>query len=196
MKAYFFQRLLAYLIDFFIITLVMWPIQWIIPTGHADEKSEELLEISEQFTKQEIDEKEYYNRTAELNYEISKDTAALSIVEIMIYLLYFVFYQGYNKGQTFGKRMMKIKVQSTEKKELTYDALLKRTLLNQTLYASILLAVLLLFLNATSYFLWNGILILSSMILLIVMVVMVMFRKDGRGLHDLIAHTEVVIVEK
>jgi uncharacterized RDD family membrane protein YckC len=53
----------------------------------------------------------------------------LSLITILIEVLYFVVFQLYNGGQTFGKKITKIKVVS-ESNDLTMNQMIFRSLLS------------------------------------------------------------------
>lgn len=101
-------------------------------------------------------------------------------------------FQFYNKGQTIGKKLMRLRVVSVKDSDLTLNQITYRGLIINSILSNILIIGSLLFLNRDYYYYASsGIQMLSSLIL-IVTLIMILFRKDGRGLHDVIANTKVI----
>lgn len=195
MKAYFLQRVLAYFIDSIVVFFLVLPFSFFIPIGNYNELNEELVILEEQYIQGKEDIDQFITIGSDLSYEISKCSAPLTIVEIAIYILYFVVYQRYNNGQTIGKKCMKIRIKKVDDSSLSYDDLIKRVFINQFLIFSILLLITLPFMDGITYMMFSASLSFVIVILFLVMLFMVMFRKDGRGIHDFFAKTEVVLVD-
>lgn len=195
MKAYFLQRVISYFIDSILVFLLVLPFSYIIPLGDYNELSDKLVVLEEKYLQEEVTIDQFITEGSELSYEMSKSSAPLTIVEIIIYILYFVVYQRYNNGQTIGKKWMKIKIKKVDDSQLSYDDLIKRGFINQFWIFSIILLVTLPFMDSITYMMWNSALSFIMVILFLIMLFMVMLRKDGRGIHDFVANTEVVLVD-
>ena len=130
----------------------------------------------------------------DLGYDISKQTVIISIVSIVISLLYYVVYPCYNNGQTFGKKLMKIKIKKTNDKELSMNDLLIRSMINNSVLVSIINVILVLFLSKDLYLSTSSFVGVIQYIVLIISLIMIAFTKNAQGLHDKVVHTEVVMV--
>lgn len=100
-KAYFLQRLLAYVLDMTIVVLVSTLISYpFISTKTVDKLNKQSSEILEKYQNQEISAKTYFNQSMDNSYQLSKETGLTNIVTIVVYVLYFIVYQMYMNGQT------------------------------------------------------------------------------------------------
>ena len=114
-KASFRKRLCAYLIDIFVVSLLASLI--VVPFIDAksvDKLDKNMVEVTEAYVNNEIDEMTFLSESESINYQLAKLTGTLTFVTIIIKMLYFIVFQLYNKGQTLGKSMFGIRVQSND----------------------------------------------------------------------------------
>ena len=110
-NASFVQRLGAYLIDMFLILLISSIVTMPFTSSNNYEKlSEETNKVVEEYTNGKIDMNTYMNRVSSISYDMARETGLSSIIMIAVYVLYFIVYQYYNKGQPVGKKLMKIRI--------------------------------------------------------------------------------------
>lgn len=194
--AKFSVRFLAYLIDSIILGLILAFITLIIPTS-ANEKnlSNELDELQNKITTQEISLNEYINQAIDINYQMSKERAWYSIINIVFILIYFVIIPFYNDGATFGKRKCGIKVVSNDG-NLTMNQLIIRNFIINGLLQLLLLMSLLYLLPNKQFFFAQIVISILQFVIMIVTIAYMLKRKDGKGLHDIITNTKVIEVEK
>lgn len=192
-KPYFFPRLVAYIIDILLVSIVSTGILFFIPENkNYDKYMEEYEKIQVDFIDEKIDVDEYLNKSIDVVYDIDYANVIPMIVEVVLIILYFVVFQFYNKGQTLGKKLMKLRVVSTKNNDLSLNQVAYRALIINSILANILILGSLLFIGKNYYFYISLGLQFLVAILEIVVLMMVMFRKDGRGLHDIIAGTKVI----
>lgn len=195
MKAYFLPRFIAYIIDIILVFMVSTLIITVIPkNSNIEQLQKETKEINEKFTNKEITQKQYIERAKTLTYDYQYANVPYSIVDIVILILYFVIFQFYNKGQTFGKKLMKVRMVSSDESALTMNQLIVRALVLQSILINIALIGAVLFMKKYYYYTDLSLTLLQSAIIL-VSVGMVLFRNDGRGIHDMIAKTKVIMIE-
>lgn len=195
-KAYFFPRVFAYFIDIIIVSIVATLICYFIPMDNVNLLQQELTNVQEKFLNEEISEEEYLNQTALISYDLDYASVPSYIVEVGLVILYFVVFQFYNKGQTLGKRLMKIRVVSSEEgRELTINDYLYRSIILNAVLGNILIILFVLFMARDYYFYASFTLQMIQIVLSLVTIFMVLFRKDGRGLHDMVAHSKVVMID-
>lgn len=195
-KAYFLQRLLAYVLDMTIVVLVSTLISYpFISTKAVDKLNKQSSEILEKYQNQEISAKTYFNQSMDNSYQLSKETGLTNIVTIVVYVLYFIVYQMYMNGQTIGKRIMKIRVVKNEDGTLSMNDMLIRGLINNYILANILIAIFVL-INRNTYVYGSSIVQIIQYAILIASIFMIIIRKDGRSVADLICGTKVVSLKE
>ena len=191
-KAYFVQRLIAFLIDILLVTVAAS----IVATPFINEKeskklTDEANQLITQATKQEISTSEFADRNMDLSYSLARKNGFVSLITIVFNILYFVVFQLYNKGQTVGKQVMKIRVKS-DLKELTMNQMIFRAFIANSILLDIITFMFMLSNSRSVYF--YGLTVFSTIqyIITFMSIFMVLMRKDGRAVHDLLAHTQVV----
>ena len=132
-NTYFTKRVFAYLIDILLVSFIAS----ILSTPFLDAKrvenlSNQATKIVDQFQKNEISTEEYVIQYGNISYSIAREQGIVSIFVILLTILYFVVYQIYSKGQTLGKKLMKIRVES-ETDELTINQMIFRSFMINSL---------------------------------------------------------------
>ena len=191
MKASFSKRLGAFIIDSLILSFVFT----VITMGFKlDTKSitEEVNNILEQYESGAITIEEYLDKTLELNYELQKSSLVVNSLNIVLYVGYFIVFGYLNKGQTIGKKICKIKVVNKKNDKLSIWNMLVRSLF---IYGIFTLIYSVIFVNIFNKEIFGYSYVIVSYLEIIFMIVvffMVLYKKDGRGLHDIIANTNVI----
>ncbi len=192
-KAMFSQRILAFLIDLVLLSMITSLITMFIPVNDTATKLyEEQNRVLEGYVEGTVSMEEYVNQMIDIGYDISRQTVIVSIVAVVISLLYYVVYPCYNNGQTFGKKLMKIKLVKTNDKELSMNDLLIRSMINNSILVNIITIALVLFLSKDLYLSTSSLLSSIQYLVLIISLIMIAFTKNAQGIHDKIVKTEVV----
>lgn len=194
-KAYFFKRFLAYLIDIILVSIVATIIALPFRTESIEKVDNQIIEVTQKALQGKIKTEAYTTQLNELAYQKAKLDGISNIIIILISVLNFIVYQGITKGQTIGKKLLKIKIVKINGNELTFNDLIFRNLLNNFIFFDILLAVFALIGRKPYIYGYRSINIVET-ILLIVSVFMIAIRKDGRSVMDLLTNTMVVKVEE
>ncbi len=195
-KAMFSQRVLAFLIDLVLLSFITSLITMFVPVNDTTTKLyEEQNRVLEGYVDGTVSMEEYVNQMVDLGYDISKQTVIVSIVSIVVSLLYYVVYPCYNNGQTFGKKLMKIKIKKTDDTELTMNDLLIRSMINNSILVNIITIALVLFLSKDLYLSTSSLISGIQYLVLIISLIMIAFTKNAQGLHDKAAKTEVVVAD-
>lgn len=192
-NAVFLQRLVAYLIDAFIITIVISLIAAPFINSDAIQKiNSDLLELVNQLQNNELSYLTYVKEVSVLELQLAKLNGVTTIVTLFVSILYFVVFQIYNGGQTIGKQILKIRVISNNG-DLTMNQMIVRSLLINTILLNMILLIAITFISDPMQYLYVfGSFESIQYLFVIVTVLMVMFRKDHVSLHDLITNTRVV----
>ena len=196
MKAKFFDRLTAYIIDVIIISLITSIIFTSIPTNNK-ELEKQLSSLQDEVLSNNITYEEFVDEYQDLYYKNKKDTMTQSAITLTITIAYFVIFQYMNKGQTIGKKILHLRVvdNNTEKPLSIFKGLI-RSLLIWNILSETLGIVLIYILNKESYI--TSYLIISSLesIFIFITAMFTLYRKDNRGLHDIIINSKVIIEGK
>lgn len=191
MKATFFNRLGAYLLDTIIVSLIFSLI--CLGFGNYESSSEKLMqELDNQLIEGTITPEVYLDEYANILYDYQKENVLQSGISVALTIAYFVIFQYMNKGQTIGKKLLKIKVVDKDTKE---PISILKGLLRSFIVLSILsgtLCILFLYIfNRNNYFISYETLLFLEGIFTLTTIILVLYRKDGRGLHDMMANTIV-----
>ena len=192
MKAKFTKRCVAYLIDIMIVTMLSSLMTVFLPMNNVEKISNELTSLVSSYEEKEIVEVEYVEKYEHLNYELSKEMVTITLINIGIYIIYFVVIPVYNKKQTFGKRVMKIKIKNIEDKNITANDLMFRSLIIYGILFNIVSVILILFFNEQTFIILNKYISYLYDIMLVIILLLSIIRIDGRGLHDFVGKTIVV----
>lgn len=204
-RAYFLPRVLAYVIDYMIITAALFLISSIIPQDknyesylkeYEDIQTKYMESVSNPDKKENtMTAEEYVNRSADVTYDLDRCNVPIMIIEAFVVLGYYSVFAYYNHGQTIGKKLMKIRIVSTNGKEVSMNQYIYRSLLIHSLLAKIILIEFVLFIGRANYFYASFVVQGIQMVLIIVSIFMVLYSKNGRGLHDRLARTQVVMTD-
>ena len=147
MTGTFFKRLLAFILDILIVSLVVTLLSYIPflnPNRDAySEKYNELVNVYEQVEKNEISQEEYNEAAIPISYELYRLNIPTILVDIVCSLLYFGVLPFFMDGQTIGKRLFQLRVVSANDKPLNIvNYLLRAVVLRNILISLALLAVI------------------------------------------------------
>ena len=190
MKSIYIKRLGAYLFDFVVVAFLVS----IITIGFIQDTdvSKEMNELLNKVSNETITKEEYTKQAFKLNYDYQKNMIPTTIVNVTISIGYFIVFACLNKGQTLGKKIFKIRVVDKDGNNPNILNMLGRSIFLYGIIASTINIVGVYVFNVK---LFNYVSSSASYIYYIFSIVcflMVMYRKDGRGLHDMIGKTMVV----
>lgn len=189
MKTIFFKRVGAYLLDFIIVTFIVAIITVNFKTNNV--VIEKMNSLISGVASEEITLEEYSNQIFEINYEYQRAIIPSTIVSVVINVVYFIIFAFLNKGQTLGKKVFKIKVVNQDGKNPSIWNMLLRSIWLYGIITGIVNIIGVYVLNVklfnytstTVNYIYYGFIIISFF--------MVIYKKDGRGIHDIIGRTSV-----
>ena len=189
MKSIFFKRMGAYLIDFIIVTLIVT----VITMGFKenDKLKNRLVELNNNYINEEISMEEYSEEIFELNYDYQKSILPSSIVSVVVSIGYFIVFATLNRGQTLGKKLFKIRIVNMDNKDPNIWNMMFRSIPLYGILTGIINIIGLYILNVKMFNYTSTIVNYAYYGFVIICLFMVMYKKDGRGLHDLIGRTYV-----
>ena len=191
MKASFFKRLLAYVIDTIILTLIIGVLSSVVSNKQYEKASEEYMRLQESYMKQEITITEYQNDIKPIVYDMQKSSVTINTVSVLLSIAYFIVFQYLNRGQTIGKKLMRIKI-TENNKEPSLKAMVIRTIIINSILTGILNIVLIYLLNKNTYYTGYQIVSYIELAFAFISALFIIYRKDKLGLQDIIAKTEVI----
>lgn len=189
--ANFKTRLLAYILDALIISVVVTLISSIFPNSNYKKLNDELDKVTENYADKEINLKTYVYNYVDINQDMLKESLYTNLIQGFLIIGYFIILPVCNNGQTLGKKLFKIKIVS-DKGELDYNQLIIRTLIVDGLGYLILSMALLYILPSFAYFITTSILSLVESVVTIISVAMIIKNDNRKGIHDILSGTKVI----
>lgn len=161
-----------------------------------EEYDNKCLVIVDEYNSNKMTEEEYKEHYDYYFYNLEKNSIIGYIVNIVLCLLYFVFFQGFTGGQTLGKKINRIKVVSVKENErVSYKQLFIRTIFLHSNIYYLLMLLSILFVPKNSFMQVGEALYALNSILSMMLVFTISFYKGKSGLHDKIAHTKIIDVD-
>lgn len=192
-KALFINRFVAFILDIMIVSMVASLVSYpFVDVESLNKLNESSIQVMEDYTTGKIDTKEYFTESNSLMYETSRQQGMVSLVTIFLSILYFVVFQIKNGGQTLGKKLLRIKVVSTDQGDLTMNQMIFRSLIINSILINMINFGVLIFASKNAYFSIVGTLSFIQFMIIVISGFMVMFGERRQGIHDRVAHTEVI----
>lgn len=194
-----YKRLVAYIIDFFIISIFMTLVsnsgvlnrvfyQYNDSVERLDSMYTEVLEF------EEVNLEEKLAEMKSIVYDVNSYGSLYFSIEVIVMIGYYVIFQFFNKGQTIGKKLLKIRVVAKDDGELSLGSFLLRSMILYSLIFTIINMILVQVTNTNAFYILYTVIGLVNIIVTYGTYFMIIFRKDERGLHDMIAGSKVVEV--
>ncbi len=194
MKVSFKKRLFAYLIDFVLLTTIVTIINCVLPTTTKQvEINKELDSLQQNLLDGEIDNKQYFDGYKKLLPELDKSNMAINVCNLVFILGYFIIIPVVNNGQTLGKKILKIKIEKIDG-NLTIRDMVIRNFITTSLLQLMISSTLVYIVNNDIYYNLSIFVSLLQILLVIITSFMIIYRKDEKGVQDLITGTQVIEV--
>lgn len=193
MKANFIQRALAYLLDIFIISFIFS----IITIGFKPNTDIEKKynEVYDNYINGEITAEQYLEEYTDVLYDMQKANALPNTINTLLIIVYFIVFQYLNKGQTIGKKILKIKIVNEDKKDISISQMLIRGIMIYSILSSLINIIL--FFNVSRKVYMTSYLSVGAIetLILFLSAIFILYRNDKKALHDIVSKT-IVIKEK
>ena len=161
-------------------------------------------EIEKFYDDKKITKKEYktINKNIDNHYlkiykklysKVEKNSICYFIIYLITTIFYFVFFNYYTNGETLGKKIFHLKIvnnKDNNKKVSILSYIIRAIFLYQPIYYIIKL-ICVMTLNGNDYYSVTSIAYDIQYYLQFIIILTVMIKMDGRGLHDLLAGTRV-----
>lgn len=191
-KPYLYKRVIAYIIDLLIVTIVSSLISVaILDTKPGAITTSDLLLLASKLNEKEITKEQFDVEYNEMYYQITRENFDITAITCIFSLVYYVLIAYLLKGQTLGKKLMRLRIKRI-KGNLNMGNLLLRSLLVNLVLSNVLSLVLITVLSKDAFI--NVYPKISSVftIIMIISLVLILYRDDGRGVHDLISGTVLI----
>lgn len=192
MKKPYLRRALAYIIDVILIFMVFSMLTKISIFNPKYEEYQEKYSEYEKFVEENAIETIDKDKIQIYAYELSKLNVYNIGVNIAITFLYFAVFQYFNNGKSIGKKLMGLQVVGIDKKRVKFIPMVIRTIIIGSVLTLTITLICLNYLSRTAYLNMSTIISLIDMVLVYGSILMIIFRKDYRGIHDFAAKTMVI----
>ncbi len=188
------KRIIAFVIDILIIS-ILFNVIYLLPIDpYKDKYNENYSNYTALVKSAEDTNKDVKDELITLNYDIYKYKTYNTLISASIFVLYFGILEYALKGQTLGKKVMKIKVESTNNKDTTILRYILRIIVLNNIWLALINQGCVYIFSRTHFYYITYVISMLSSIFYMMNIIMVMFRKDNRGLHDFASSTKVVDV--
>ena len=193
-SVYFLQRAIAYFIDMLLISIIGAIIGsfLIFRTDSYNEAVKKISEIPSSVLNGEIENEKDLDEYKKYSYIVQKSSGVSTVVQLVISVFYFGTFAYYNGGKTIGKKCMKIKVVSVDDNELSHGKFIIRAALITGVVTSLLSLLSLLLTDYYKYYNYDMLFTSINSLFIIACIIMIIFRKDKRGLHDLVVNSKII----
>lgn len=189
------KRIIAFVIDIVIVSLVVSLINLLPLDPYKDKYKDAYEKYNEVVQKSTEDEKnDYKDEIIELNYEVYKYRTYSSMFSATALILYFGVLPLVMNGQTLGKKIMKLRVVNNNEKKLNFWKYLIRIVILNNIWLSLINVGAVYVVSGVKFYYVTYVISMLSSLIYMLNLIMVMFRKDNRGLHDMVAGTKVILV--
>ena len=186
------KRGISYLIDITIVFLIIILLNAVIPkTEEYFNIQSQINSINEDMMKENINFSTYFNEYSHLIYELDKNSILEHMVILIVIHIYFIFIPYLTGGKTLGMYFFHLKVVEKSTDKISLMGLWIRNFIWNGIFYYLLLLICLILLKDKIYFISTIILGIIQILLVIISIFMIIYRKDCRGLHDIFSNTKI-----
>ena len=192
-KVSMFKRIVAFMVDFFIVAMLSGIVIYAMPHNDNYKKTvEDSSVIREMLSKENYDSKEYMKLSTGITYDSYKYGMLENGITILIMISYFTLFTYFADGQTIGKKIVKTQVLTVDGKEPSLLKSFGRSLIISRVFGDIITLLLVISMKKVTFVKYYYYIDMIITIIWIACPIVAIWRQDGRGLHDLIAGTMVL----
>ena len=192
------KRIKSFMIDFLILLAFFFLVQVMIPkTDYVKKLEAEQNTIMEDYFAHRIHFQEYVSLYGDVFYESSLEGQTPYLLYLIFMLCYFIVLPFFWKGRTIGCYVCGVQIERFDQGPLHPWQLFIRYSIVFGLGYVFLNNLFLLLLPSSYYFICISIVAVFQFVLAIFSMMTVIFRKEKRGLHELLSNTEITkIIDK
>ena len=189
MNATFVQRFFAYIIDILIVVILLNLVTFNTNVDKLNDLNSEITNYLAEYDPTNVEEVE---KLMDLQYQYEKESVPVNVISLVIIFGYFVCFQFFNKGQTIGKKLLKIRTVGSDNKKIAFWQIFVRSLFIHQILVNTISLILIAVCPKNIFIQAYSILTLLQSVFIIITMLFVLYRKDKRGLHDLIVNSYVI----
>lgn len=190
-KASLLRRILAFLIDFALVTIVVVAISSLLPkNNNIDVLNREFNDTVSNM--ENVSFSVSFNQMALIYKDLDQARIMYSVINAVMIFIYFIFIPYFFDGKTVGKKILKIKTIRNDKECLSLKNLVIKNMIDTGLMYMLFSLMLIYILPGYSYFIFVITLSILQISLIVASICMIIKRKDKRGLNDILSGTKVV----
>ena len=194
-NASFTRRLVAYIIDFIFISAILMMLAYFMPkSANFNFLTQDMNELTEQAMNNEITFEAYSREFAKNLIELDKISVIYNALSFIILVVYYVVIPIFTK-RTLGKQIMRIKIVHVNNKKLNILNTFTRSIIDIGLLYSLITVYLVQIVDYKTYFFTLIIFGIIQFLLVIISIFMILYRRDKRGLQDILSRSNVVLNE-
>lgn len=194
MQKTIFRRILAYIIDMLIVSFILAIFSKIplisIDTDKYYDTYERYFETLRETA--QAGETMSAEIMSEFEYDLAKASINSTVANLVLTIVYFIGFQFLNKGQTIGKKLMKVKVTNDNGEAPSLLQMIIHVGVGYSVFMTIITSTLFFAASKSTYLSLITYLQFLDMAIVFIGIIMILFRKDEKGLHNLLAKTKVV----
>lgn len=195
MNASVSKRVIAYIIDFIFIMAILMMVSYFIPkNSNLDSLNNNINDLTEKVLNKDISFKKYTEEYSFYLSSIDKGNVLYNTVSIIITILYYVIIPVIF-NTTLGKYIMKLEIRHKDGKKLNILNTFIRSIIDVGLLYSLVTVFLVQIVNSETYLFILIIFGIIQFILVIISLFMILYRRDKRGLQDILSKSNVVLKE-
>lgn len=190
-KASLLRRILAFLIDFALVTIIVVAISSLLPkNNNIDVLNREFNDTVSNM--ENVSFSVSFNQIALIYKDLDQARIMHSVINAVMIFIYFIFIPYFFDGKTVGKKILKIKTIRNDKECLSLKNLVIKNMIDTGLMYILFSLMLIYILPGYSYFIFVIALSILQISLIVASICMIIKRKDKRGLNDILSGTKVV----
>ena len=190
-KASLLRRILAFLIDFALVTIIVVAISSLLPkNNNIDVLNREFNDTVSNM--ENVSFSVSFNQMALIYKDLDQARIMYSVINAVMIFIYFIFIPYFFDGKTVGKKILKIKTVRNDKECLSLKNLVIKNMIDTVLMYMLFSLMLIYILPGYSYFIIVIALSILQISLIVASICMIIKRKDKRGLNDILSGTKVI----
>lgn len=186
------KRIKSFIIDFVVLAIFFFLVQYFVPkTEYVKTLEAEQNAIMEDYFAHRIQFADYVSSYGNVFYEASKEDQVTYLIYLTFMLSYFVILPFLWKGRTLGCFLSGVQIERFDQGKLHIWQLFIRYSIVFGLGYVFLNNIFLLCIPKNYYFILISIVAVFQFVVAIFSMITILFRKEKRGLHELLSNTEI-----